>query len=102
MESMRKEIEGIIGVALKKAGIEAEDIKIEHPADVSHGDYSTNVAMQYAPQIKRNPKDFAEELVLNILQNKAEEIEKAEVAGSGFINFFLSKKIFYTKFTEHT
>ena len=64
-----------------------EDIKIEHPADISFGDYSTNIAMILAKEKRENPRELAEKIKKNIIDN--ELIEKIEVAGSGFINFYL-------------
>lgn len=64
-----------------------EEIKIEHPADVNFGDYSTNIALVLAKEIKSNPRDLAEKIKNEI--EKSEFIEKVEVAGAGFINFYL-------------
>lgn len=91
---MQEKIESIVKKALEKSGISAKMVHVEYPADFSHGDYSTNVAMQYAPQAKKSPKKFAQELIRYIERNLPKEIEKAEVAGPGFINFYLSKDFF--------
>jgi len=64
-----------------------EEIKIEHPSDVNFGDYSTNIALVLAKEIKINPKELAEKIKNEIQKN--EFIEKVEVAGAGFINFYL-------------
>jgi len=64
-----------------------EDIKIEHPADINFGDYSTNIAMILAKEKGENPRELAEKIKKNIINN--ELIEKIEVAGAGFINFYL-------------
>jgi len=66
--------------------IESE-IKIEHPADVNLGDYSTNIAMVLGKSEKINPRELAEKIKNNIKENDL--IEKIEVAGAGFINFYL-------------
>jgi len=71
---------------LKLPVIENE-IKTEHPADVSFGDYSTNVAMILAKQTKTNPKELAEQIKNSI--DRSDLIEKVAVAGPGFINFYL-------------
>lgn len=86
--------EQIIG-ALKNLGIEAESVLLEHPADVKMGDYSTNVAMAYAKKVGKNPKVLAEEIV-SILRQAQDEFQVAEiqVAGPGFINFYLSRDFF--------
>jgi len=64
-----------------------EEIKIEHPADVSFGDYSTNIAMILGKQAKINPKELAQQITNSIDTN--EIVEKVGVAGPGFINFYL-------------
>lgn len=58
---------------------------MEHPTDLKMGDYSTNVAIKYGHK---------EELVRYIALNKSDEIGKVELAGPGFINFYLSKEFF--------
>lgn len=64
-----------------------EEIKIEHPADINFGDYSTNIAMTLAKSEKKNPRELAENIKNSILSN--DFLEKVEVAGAGFINFYL-------------
>jgi len=64
-----------------------EEIKIEHPADVSFGDYSTNIAMILGKQAKINPKELAQQITNSI--DTDEIVEKVGVAGPGFINFYL-------------
>ena len=70
-----------------KLPIIEEEIKIEHPADAAFGDYSTNVAMVLAKQIKTNPKELAQQITTSIDRNNI--LEKVGVAGAGFINFYL-------------
>ena len=73
---------------------------VEHPADISKGDYSTNVALVLAKKLKQNPVDFAHSLVVEIQKNLPDTISKVEVAGPGFINFFLSPKFFAESLKE--
>jgi arginyl-tRNA synthetase len=89
-------IENIIRRSLEVVGPEAKEIeiKLEHPTLVSHGDYSTNVALAAAKVLNRKPIELAVELVGEISQNLPVEVERVEVAGPGFINFHLSKKYF--------
>ncbi|MFA6338507.1 MAG: arginine--tRNA ligase [Candidatus Paceibacterota bacterium] len=93
---MQEKLKILIGEALKKLGIDADvsNIVTEHPEDISNGDYSTNVALVYSKQLKTSPKDLAEKVVAEISKNKIPEIEKVEVAGPGFINFYLSHEFF--------
>lgn len=64
------------------------DIVIEHSRDMAHGDYSTNVAMRSCRLFGMKPRDLAEKLIPEM---KSDAIEKIEIAGPGFINFFLKK-----------
>ncbi len=87
-------------VLVKKAILKAlenidpnfEDFSVEYPSDIFFGDYSSNVAMVLAKKVGKNPKTLAGEIVENIKENKSEIFEKIEVAGPGFINFYLSNK----------
>lgn len=78
--------------AIKKALLELnqdislDQIIIERSKEKIHGDFATNIAMQMARVFKKNPKDIAQELMNRIT---LEDIEKMEVAGPGFLNFFI-------------
>ncbi|MGH8672179.1 MAG: arginine--tRNA ligase [Burkholderiales bacterium] len=63
-------------------------IEIARPKHVQHGDYSCNVALQLAKPLQRNPRELAGALLKNLPQSSL--ISKAEIAGAGFINLFLS------------
>jgi len=67
------------------------EIKIEHPEEKTHGDYSTNVAMQIVKDIKTKPIEIAKLLNSKLKAKKSKFFEKIEVVNPGFINFFLSK-----------
>jgi arginyl-tRNA synthetase len=70
------------------------DFDISHPKDETHGDYTTNAALILGKKLGQNPRDIAQKVV-TILQNdiqKDSSIEKIEIAGPGFINFYLSEK----------
>ncbi len=70
------------------------DFTIEHPDEMSHGDYATNIALILSKQLKKTPVAVAKELVEKIKQKQPTEILKIEVAGPGFINFYLTDKYF--------
>lgn len=70
--------------------IDADKIVIEIPRDTTHGDYSSNIAMQLTKQLKRNPREIAQTIV-NALNMDEEFISKVEIAGPGFINLFVHK-----------
>jgi len=89
---IQETITNTIQKALKAVGVSTDDIELEHPTDLSFGDFSCNVAFLLAKKEGKSPMEFAEEIVNNI--KLTEEIEKVEVAGPGFINFYLSGKFF--------
>ena len=91
---MQEKIKNLINDALKNLGIEAENISLEHPADIKMGDYSTNIAMAFAKKLQMNPKELAEKIKFEIEKKLPEEIQKVDVAGVGFINFYLSREFF--------
>ena len=66
-----------------------ESIRIDHSKDKTQGDFATNVAMVLSKQAKCTPKILAEKIVANF--PNAAEVDKVEIAGPGFINFFLSQ-----------
>jgi arginyl-tRNA synthetase len=64
-------------------------ITLERPKQAGHGDFSSNIALQLAKPLKRNPRELAEALLAKAAPALAEIVEKPEVAGPGFINFRL-------------
>ena len=100
---MEEKLQKIVFSVLESFGIDAEVFSIEHPADFSMGDYATNAAMLYAKELNLSPKELAEKIVSEISKKRnltEEGIEKIEVAGPGFINFYLSKDFFGAKISE--
>lgn len=88
----------IIDKALKLSNIEKVNYIIEIPNDKKNGDFSTNVAMELTKVLKRNPRIIAEELVTNI--EKGNIIDRIDIAGPGFINFYLNKKYLLNSINE--
>src|SRR5918999_4787418 len=68
----------------------AAPVELERPGDPEHGDYATNVALQTAPQHRRPPREYAAELA----ERAAElpEIERADVAGPGFVTLWVTNE----------
>ncbi len=91
---IQEKLKNCIQEALRALSITADDIHLEHPVDLSFGDYSSNVALSYAKEMKMKPRDLAEKIVNKIREQGIKKLEKVEVAGAGFINFFLSKEFF--------
>jgi arginyl-tRNA synthetase len=63
-------------------------VELERPNDPAHGDYATNVALRLAPARRRSPRELGDELVA--AATALDEVERAEVAGPGFVNFWLA------------
>lgn len=66
--------------------LSVSQVVIETSKDAAHGDYATNIAMQLSRQLRKNPREVASQLIARLDQSK---MEKIEIAGPGFINFFL-------------
>ncbi len=69
---------------------DVSNVVIEIPKDTANGDYSSNIAMQMTKILKRNPREIAQSIVSVFNKEKA-SVEKIEIAGPGFINFFVDK-----------
>lgn len=79
--------------ALKQAGTLAEDvhpkIHLENTKDKSHGDFATNLAMMLTKMVGKPPRDVAA-MIVELLP-ESDVVEKVEIAGPGFINFFVKE-----------
>jgi arginyl-tRNA synthetase len=69
-------------------GAVLSDLALERPKQAQHGDYASNAALQLGKALKRNPRELAAAIVTAI--EPSPWLERAEVAGAGFINLFLS------------
>ncbi|WP_458411632.1 arginine--tRNA ligase [Schinkia sp. CFF1] len=93
VEQVKDRLKEEIKAAVIKAGLASEaeipEVILELPKDKAHGDYATNMAMQLARIAKKAPRAIAEDLVNHFDKTKA-SIEKIEIAGPGFINFYMN------------
>ncbi|WP_102348201.1 arginine--tRNA ligase [Bacillus sp. Marseille-P3661] len=93
VEQVKDRLKEEIKAAVVKAGLANEadipEVVLELPKEKAHGDYATNMAMQLARVAKKAPRMIAEELVNHFDKSKA-SIEKIEIAGPGFINFYMN------------
>ena len=88
-ENLKKEIKN---AALQSGLVEENqlpEIILEIPKEKAHGDYSTNIAMQLARVAKKAPRQIADEIVHHFQKEKV-HVEKIDIAGPGFINFFMN------------
>ncbi|AIQ44579.1 arginine--tRNA ligase [Paenibacillus sp. FSL R7-0273] len=93
-ERVKEAVAGAILAAGLVTQEELPAIALEVPKDKAHGDLATNAAMQLTKIAKRNPRQIAEAIIEH-LDTASASIEKAEIAGPGFINFTLSKSYLY-------
>ena len=98
LEQLENTVRTAVAQAIAKSGLVAEadipDIALEVPKDKTHGDLSTNAAMQLTRLAKKNPRAIAEAILEN-LDRESAGIERTEIAGPGFINFTLNKSYLY-------
>jgi arginyl-tRNA synthetase len=98
LEHINQLVTEALAEAVVAAGIATREelpaFTLEVPKDKSHGDLATNAAMQLTRIAKKNPRQIAEAILEHFDMNKA-SIEKADIAGPGFINFTLNKSYLY-------
>jgi arginyl-tRNA synthetase len=75
-------------LAAKLSELAGAPVELDRPNDPVHGDYATNVAMQLAPVQRRSPRELGDELAAAAAG--LDEVERAEVAGPGFVNLWLT------------
>src|SRR6185295_8147153 len=79
-------------LAARLAEAAGAEVELERPSDPIHGDYATNIALRLAPSRKRAPRELAEELAAAAAA--IPDVDRAEVAGPGFVNLFLADSWF--------
>ncbi len=82
-------IRAALAAVLAEMGVARADVHLERPRDPSHGDLATNVAMTLARELRRSPRQIAEEIA-DRLELEAAGVTAVEVAGPGFLNFRLT------------
>ncbi|MCK9470791.1 MAG: arginine--tRNA ligase [Bacilli bacterium] len=87
LNDLKKRLEEIV----KELGVEEEiEIFFEVPKEEKFGDYSSNIAMRLAKPLRKSPLMIAKD-ILEKIDLKSYHLTKAEIAGGGFINFFIDK-----------
>ena len=90
---MKENIKKIIIETVKKLGYSVpQNFSIESPPNSEMGDFATNIAMIIGGRDKINPREAAEKIVE--LLKKEKDLAKVEIAGPGFINIFLDRRIY--------
>lgn len=96
---MKKQIQQLLAQSLKVLeseeiipAVEQSKITIENSRDSAHGDFATNIAMVLAKIAKTNPRGLAENIIKHLPESDI--VEKTEIAGPGFINFFLKQNTY--------
>src|SRR5699024_1581434 len=92
-ETLKQEIAKAVLQANLATEEEMPQVILEKPKEKEHGDFATNIAMQLARIAKKAPREIAADIVENLDQTNA-AIDKVEIAGPGFINFFTKDNLF--------
>ena len=84
-------LSSIVSDTLQTLGVEEvpQGVTIERPANPDHGDWSTNAALVCQKIVEKNPRQFGQELLDALQTQDLPHVEKMELAGPGFVNFFL-------------
>ena len=87
----RAHLASLIAGALRSAAPEKTDaaVVLERPKRAGHGDYACSVALQLGKLLKRPPREIAAQIVAALPPSP--QLERAEIAGAGFINLFLTR-----------
>jgi len=103
-KSLKHQLQIIVFDALKQLSLDdvtpqtTDEIQVEKTRDKQHGDFSSNIAMVLAKAIDRNPRELAEKIAQYI--KSSDLIDRVEVAGPGFINFFLKQNAYHFVINE--
>jgi arginyl-tRNA synthetase len=103
IELLKDSIRGALTKGINRLGLSSLDLvpplEFEIPRNENHGDYSTNIALILAPSLGRSARDIAS-IILDHFEAPPEVINKAAIAGPGFINFTFSDHFWYDQLRE--
>ncbi len=91
---MKQEILDVLKDVTKGLGIEGNSIKLDYPENFNHGDFTTNIALLSARDLEMSPKVLAEKIVAEFNKKQPKFIREVNIAGVGFINFFIKDEFF--------
>src|SRR5688572_1378575 len=93
---MKQDIEQLLRAAVARlaggllpADVPLDNLGVERTRDAGNGDFATNVAMRLSKLARKPPRELAQAIVDAL--EKSPAVEKVEIAGAGFINFFLAR-----------
>ncbi len=95
LEELLKQALGALPEELVPASLRDVGIEVENTRDPLHGDFATNLAMRLGRAARQNPRRLAEALVRLLPPNAA--VAKVDIAGAGFINFFLREDAYHAE-----
>jgi arginyl-tRNA synthetase len=98
IESLLRQALGAMPEELVPAAARDTVIEVENTRDPQHGDFASNLAMRLAKAARQNPRKVAESLVQMLPANEA--VAKVEIAGAGFINFFLTDSAYHSQVAQ--
>ncbi|MHB8651987.1 MAG: arginine--tRNA ligase [Minisyncoccota bacterium] len=87
---LKQKLEQLLGEAMNELGFSGSSFSVERHEDTAHGDYASNVALVCAKDAEMAPRALAEKVVAALADKKNPLIARVEIAGPGFINFFLT------------
>ena len=91
---MKEDIQDLLFEEIKSSNLKgvtkASQIEVFEPKNLEFGDWTSNICMKLATNSENNPRQIAEKLIQNL--TKKDWITKIEIAGAGFLNFYLSSK----------
>jgi arginyl-tRNA synthetase len=90
-------VSGLVGGILPEAP-EPGAVAVERTRDPKHGDFATNIALRLAKPARRNPRELAQAIIASLPSNSL--VARTEVAGAGFINFFLTSDAYARELTQ--
>ncbi len=91
---MKDQILDHLKKSLVTLDIESQSVNLDYPENTDNGDFATNVAMVHAKQFQTSPRELAEKIVMELQKGMPEFIRSVNVAGAGFINFFVKDEEF--------
>jgi arginyl-tRNA synthetase len=96
--ALKKQLENLLDQSLAvvlKETVEPEAVValVERTREVEHGHFASNIAMRLAKQLRASPRDIAQQVIDSLPES--ELVEKVEIAGPGFINFYLTPQAFH-------